>query len=443
MTRLLVLVALIPALVSTACGEAKKSTPPPTFTGDPGPYRVGHVSYLVSDAARSNRPVAISVWYPADAAAITAATPGAAYPFYPLKSSTPSSTSAEWEALGYDPAYEQGATSPSAPFPLVVLSPGWNFPSWLHVGLAARLATHGFITAVIDHTGDGNIFGVGATSLQEGMFQRPRDLSFAITELVTRNGTPGALLHGAIDPSRIAVGGHSLGGYAGFALAGGDDSVCDALSAVGADGGAVSTTCAPTLVDTRVGALISIEGSSWGMRFGELARIPVPSLLMGRTVAALATSEGTPYETFLARPHAAIQRPDSYRVDVERTAHATFTNICDSLALGVKYGFYTAGDAALVRSVVPCDGMLSPGEVHQVLTRYLVAFLDVHLKGQTAGAAILTAADAATHSPTVQFIDAEACTATLPDATYFTYRPLQSGGACAVARKDPVAFFAP
>ena len=72
------------------------------------------------------------------------------------------------------------------------------------------------------------------------------------------------------------------------------------------------------------------------MRYHELATISIPSLIMGETVdqsVEVGTLGGLPDPTqirdWIARPHAAIDRHDSYRVDVNGANHYSFTNYCD------------------------------------------------------------------------------------------------------------------
>jgi hypothetical protein len=80
--------------------------------------------------------------------------------------------------------------------------------------------------------------------------------------------------------------------------------------------------------------MVSLDGSSQMMRYEEFSRISEPSLIMGETVEQLVqmgTLSGMPnpeqLRTYLARPHAAIDRSDSYRVDVDApiTIHLPIT----------------------------------------------------------------------------------------------------------------------
>jgi dienelactone hydrolase len=115
--------------------------------------------------------------------------------------------------------------------PLVVLSPGFTNSRGTLTGLAEDLASHGYVVAGIDHTYEsfGTAFPDGrvATCLaREAPRRGPRfwdkvtagraaDVSFVLDELTgPQPPWPGA---GLIDPSRMAMAGHSAGGAAAIA----------------------------------------------------------------------------------------------------------------------------------------------------------------------------------------------------------------------------------
>jgi len=317
------------------------------FASDPGqigPYAVGHTSYLLTDKDNGNRPEYFMVWYPTDASSVSSSSPAAQYPLDPYTGTTnlPISLSTDWQVLGYDPAYEGIPPSRTGPFPLVVLSPAGEGDAWMYIFIGTRLASHGYVVAASEPYADCQWPWSACNDLLTVMVNRPRDVSFIITQLLTKNRTKGELLFHTIDPDRIAASGHSIGGYATYALTGGDNLVCDALlpAIVGQDTLPYPpSTCVPTYPDSRIKTMISLDGSSQMMHYRELGRISIPSLIMGETVdqsVEIGTLSGMPDPTqikdWIARPHAAIDHPDSYRVDVNGANHYSFTNYCDGLA---------------------------------------------------------------------------------------------------------------
>jgi predicted dienelactone hydrolase len=412
--------------------------------------------------------VLFSVWYPVDPGGITSSTPPAQYPLDPYTGSTflPVTLSTDWEPLGYDPAYEGPAPSKHGPFPLVVFSVGLTDNSWMHLFQGARLASHGYVVAAIDHSADCQWPWSPCDDLLTILVNRPHDVSFVITQLLIKNRTPAELLSHTIDSDRIAASGHSLGGYATFALAGGDDLVCDALfpALYGTFPVIVPyppSSCVPIVPDERIKAMITLDGSSQLMRYSWLARISMPSLIMGETVENSAQLPGNParlplLKDWIARPHAAIDRPDSYRVDVDGANHYSFTNLCDWGQVLYNLGILeevTGGDLTAWYSFWPCANTgpnavtISSADEHKVVTKYMIAFLDLYLGGSEANPgidrSILTPGYALTHQPTVQFFASEECHAALPNPSYFTYRPLQTSSECVVAPQDPPGWFSP
>ena len=117
--------------------------------GMPGPYPIGHTSFVCKGDEDPGRQVAVDVYYPADAARITAQSAEALYVAFPYDNNSLTMTSSQWEALGYDPAYESPAPA-KGPFPLVMFSPGLQVPGWAYLYFGTRLASHGYVVAVVD-----------------------------------------------------------------------------------------------------------------------------------------------------------------------------------------------------------------------------------------------------------------------------------------------------
>jgi hypothetical protein len=240
---------------SADAGDAAGRTlwlPEPT-----GSWPVGSTALWLTDTSRpdpwaagvSVRELMVTLWYPA----ATAGGPRAQY-----------MTPAESELLlagagitGVPPdllsTLRVSSVGDAAPagrqgsLPLVVLSPGFTNPRSALTGLAEDLASHGYVVAGIDHTyesyatafPDGRV----ATGLAREAPRRNRaekvvagraaDVSFVLGELTGAHPAwPGA---GLIDPARIAMAGHSIGG---------------------------ASTIAAMLADARILAGIDMDGST-------------------------------------------------------------------------------------------------------------------------------------------------------------------------------------
>jgi len=110
--------------------------------------------------------------------------------------------------------------SGSGPFPLVIFSHGNGGMRFQNYTLARHLASHGFIFAAPDHTENAAFTALpdafviyNPLLMAKSFFDRPQDIGCCIDTLLEL-GSPGSgdRLEGAIDPDRIALGGHSFGG---------------------------------------------------------------------------------------------------------------------------------------------------------------------------------------------------------------------------------------
>lgn len=143
---------------------------------------------------RRARPILTEVWYPTTDP-LTAGDRNDASPFV----RAPTVRDARIEA---------------SPRPLVLLSHGTGGHRLTLEWLAAGLVRRGYVVAAVDHWGNTHDTAVPEYFLRS--WERPQDLSVALTEL-TRHPDFGP----AIDPARVAAAGFSLGGYTVLALAGG------------------------------------------------------------------------------------------------------------------------------------------------------------------------------------------------------------------------------
>jgi dienelactone hydrolase len=118
-----------------------------------------------------------------------------------------------------------GARPEHGRYPLVLLSPGFGLPRQTLTGLAVDLAGRGYVVALVDHTYEdsGTTFPDGRTlgcalcersdvTDAENVRSRTEDLSFVLDRLTGRH--PAWRHAQVIDPKRIGMAGHSLGGNA-------------------------------------------------------------------------------------------------------------------------------------------------------------------------------------------------------------------------------------
>ncbi len=229
---------------SAGAGDAPAGPGPTPYLPEPtGPSPVGTTSLWLTDTSRPDpwvagvnaRELMVSLWYPAvpsDGRRAQYMTPAESELLLATKPATKDITGVPPDALS---AVRTNSASDAAPagdqrsLPLVVLSPGFTNPRSTLTALAEDLASHGYVVAGIDHTyeSDATAFPDGriTTCLAREALRRGRaekavagraaDISFVLGELTGAHPAwPGA---GLIDPSRMAMAGHSLGGAAAIA----------------------------------------------------------------------------------------------------------------------------------------------------------------------------------------------------------------------------------
>lgn len=168
-------------------------------------YRTGLVDLTI---AHDVRPLDGFLWYPTTASGDTVRAHG----------------NAVWEPIRVQP-YAEAATGAR---PLVVLSHGMYGNARNQAWLAAELTQAGYIVAAIDHPGT-STFLRDPDDARE-MWERPRDITRLIDALLDRDDVQ-------VDPDRIYMAGHSLGGLTAIMLAGAryDPERIDGFCAEGLD----------------------------------------------------------------------------------------------------------------------------------------------------------------------------------------------------------------
>lgn len=315
--------------------ELGSALPAPT-----GPFPVGVEDFHLVDGRPDpwvpdrERELMVSAWYPASA---PVGKPG---PY-----ATPEESALVLASLGVagvaPEALSQIGTHAyvnaprwSFPLPTVVLSPGFTMPRASLTGLAEELASRGYLVIGIDHTyesaavtfPDGRITEcLACQGRPDGAavaLNRAKDVSFVLGELAGRL---------PLDSTRIAMGGHSAGGFtAPFALA----------------------------EDTRIRAGFNLDGTFPAVPYGRAAGRPF--LMMGAPHHAPDGEYGAAwaatYDTFT----------DWKRwLSVDGTSHSSFTDYAPiATALGLEVpGTTIDGNRAM-----------------DLTRRYVTAFVDRHLR---------------------------------------------------------------
>ncbi|WP_020668789.1 alpha/beta hydrolase family protein [Amycolatopsis nigrescens] len=227
-------------------------------------------------------------------------------------------------------------------FPLVVLSPGFGHPRSALTGLAEELASRGYVIALIGHNyesngtqfPDGQVTGcVACESEQVEMVPtvRAADVSFVLDRLLGRD--PAWAGRWLIDPRRIGMAGHSIGG---------------------------NSASATMSVDRRVLAGVNMDGS-----FIE----PVPESGLDRPFLMLGTAQShTPSGEDTSWPQAWSRLTDWKRwLTVAGAGHSSFTDLS---VLGEHFGVKDPTET------------ISGARATELTRAYLVAFFEENLRGR-------------------------------------------------------------
>lgn len=326
----------------------------PRLPAPTGPHVTGTTALHLSDPARPDpwvpgrdRELMVTLWYPA-------ASPGG-LPWAGYLSTTESELLLASGGITNVPADVLSTTRtnsvPDAPpagstgsLPLVVLSPGFTKPRATLTSLAEDLASHGYLVAAIDHTYENvaTTFPGGRVTrclardmspVRDESFWtkvvrgRAADVSFVLDELSRR---PGAAL---LDPAKIAMAGHSVGGAAAIAA---------------------------MLADERIRAAVNLDGTAHAViPDGGLGR---PVLLLGRQVQY--RPGAGPAADSWARDWPLLTGSRRW-LTVAGAKHPSFTDLgllADQLGLASGAGTTGARAMAITRA-------------------HVRAFLDLHLRG--------------------------------------------------------------
>lgn len=269
----------------------------------------------------------------------------------------PSATTAATQLIGDDVVFVGASAVRDAPpaagkHPLLVLSHGYRGNWSNQIWLASALAHRGYIVAAINHPGSTTHDRSPKAAAQ--LWQRPVDVSRAIDGVTAQPEK-----FGLVANDRIAVVGHSLGGWTALEIAGArfdpdrfahDCKAHPQLASCSVYGkmNPASTSesksaLAADLRDERVTAVVTLDlGLSRGMTDESLAALPVPTLV----IAAGVPSHDLPAELESANLAKRLPPASSRYVEISDASHFSFLSVCKP------------GAEAMLEEEVPGDGII-------------------------------------------------------------------------------------
>lgn len=242
-------------------------------------HPVGHASTRLVDAARADRLIGVDCWYPA----APSAGPAATYEVIP--------------GVGFTASARSDAAPLADARPLVVFSHGRAGLRTSYVMVCEGLAARGFVVAALDHPGDTLLDWMTGTAVDDATneTQRVADVRFVVDELLGSAPLPAMT---TVDASRVAVVGHSYGGWTALA------------------------TAAAESPDPRVVAVAGLQPFARSLSRKAIARISVPTMLI-----VGARDETCPPDLDADRVSDTITRDDARRFDLADAGHQACSDV--------------------------------------------------------------------------------------------------------------------
>lgn len=307
-------------------------------------YPAGRSSTLLVDGSRADRVVAVDAWYPA--------APGTS-PEPSLYELLP--------GIGFTAAAQHEAPIADGPHPLVLWSHGRSGTRFAYALLCEALAARGFVVIAPEHAGDALADWLVGTAVDDDTNETNRvaDARFVLDSLFAGSGA----LHDIstrVDIDRIAVAGHSYGGFTALALMGGAHA------------------------DERVRAAAGLQAYTRSLPKTVFEAIKIPTLLITGS-----KDVSCPPATDADRAWAKLGAEPAWRVDIERAGHQG----CSDVGLYLDLAPHVSGLPDFVKEYVESMAADVTGtagdpwrETVALHVRILGAFLDGALARDAAAA---------------------------------------------------------
>jgi dienelactone hydrolase len=232
--------------------------------GQPGPYAVDRTSQSFARTLPNGqtRTIETQIWYPVakDAPA------------------TPAQLAPRTATIG-------------GPFPLLVFSHGYQGSPQNYSLLFRHLVSHGFVVAAPDHRDCKS--QCGAAEYAQEVAVRPADVSMVLDGMLALDEGDDPLYRHLVDPKRVAVAGHSFGGW---------------------------TTLVVLQQDPRFVAGLAMAPATWNTPSPDAHQVSKPLLLMAGVVDSMVPYALTAH--FFADVPASA--PDHYLLAVQSAGHQFF-----------------------------------------------------------------------------------------------------------------------
>jgi predicted dienelactone hydrolase len=372
MVRLLLIgfVVLVAACSSDSESNPETRAPEPSVDApdELSSFAVGHRMFNPVDSERADRELLVDVWYPVDAEDAEDAEPR------------------QYSLGGFagqvsDVALADAPVATSKKHHLLVFSHGYGGIGTQSIELMEVLASHGFIVASPEHTGNSQTNS--DDTFDEAAANRVPDVSFVIDTMLARSADREDPFFGAIEEEGIGVLGNSFGAMTAIGMAAGW---------AGAD------------ADPRVDAILPVSGvidaelqsdertsPNAGFTEEQLEAIVVPTMLMGGTEDV---------NVFLENNEIAfnqiVNAPAVYKVDIIGANHTHFASVCQFgellIGLGIEQDQWQGIAPDLIEPYAnTCGPDVFPiEEANRLQNLYTVAFFRRHILGEEGYEAYLT-----------------------------------------------------